>query len=154
MFGSEARALFRCSTLGLLLALPTNIRPGWGWKSLPGTNTIFLWTCVNYSFKKFYKIGLRWHLGQYGDRHWGVRARPVDRRVYRGDDSALGILLLQDLPEQQLWARSWSRLLWQVSYYNAWQPTHSFEQSQLTCCLPVGNAQRIQAVPPYNFLIS
>jgi hypothetical protein len=58
MFVGKARAYpsevpFRCPTLGLALALPTNIRLGW--KGLPGTNT--LQKSVNYVSKKFYSTG-------------------------------------------------------------------------------------------------
>ena len=44
----------------------------------------------------------RWHLGQHRHRDRRVRARSVDRRHHRGHDPAPRLLLLQDLPEQQL----------------------------------------------------
>ena len=44
----------------------------------------------------------RWHLGQHRHCDRRVRARPVDRRHHRGHNPAPRLLLLQDLPEQQL----------------------------------------------------
>jgi hypothetical protein len=48
---------FRCSTLGWLLALPTNI--GLSLKGLPGVNTLAYYeNFVTCAHKKFYNIGL------------------------------------------------------------------------------------------------
>ncbi len=60
MFASEARAytseaLFGCSTLGQVLALPTNIRLGC--KNLPGTNTLGFSNSNTAEIKSFIKLG-------------------------------------------------------------------------------------------------